>query len=318
MESQGSTSRLGRQYLETYYPSDFDELAFGAALIALREAFTPDHQTINVPELATQYKLSSEVVENAALLYHLSLVACEVQSAYPANEVVMLDMGGGPTIYQHIPLSLVVKNIIHAELLEENRAEIQLFLEDQREAYDWRGYFRVLLKEYEDNPAFAPLKEVMMKKGVQSVADWQKTVREKMKGGLVSADVFSATLESKDSTVLADTLASFGVKHCEVVTSHFLLESATHDAAEWQRGFDHLAARVKQGGFFSMMAIRHAEWYRSGDNQIPAFPVDEMFLQEEFRKRGFSCVITKVLEGSDAIQFGYDGMILMLARKHMA
>ncbi len=311
-------AQLGRHYLETYYPSDFDEQAFGAALVALREAFQSGQGVIDVSRLATEYQLPSEVVENAALLYHLSLVACGIRSVYPTGEVVVLDMGGGPTIYQHLPFSLVARKIIHAEPREENRTEIQLFLEGRKEAYDWQGYFRVLLKEYGDNPAFAPLKDELIKNGIQSVEAWQEKVKEKMKGGLVSADVFSPTLESKESTALADTIASFGAKQCGVVTSHFLLESATDHAKEWQRGLDSLTAKVKPGGFFSMMAIRHAQWYRSGDGQVPAYPVDEIFLQEELRKRGFTCVTTKVLDGSDATQFGYDGMVLMLARKDMA
>lgn len=311
-------ARLGRHYLETYYPSNFDEQAFGAALAALREAFQSDQRVIDIPRLAMEYQLPSEVVENAALLCHLSLVACEIRLVYPSGEVVVLDMGGGPTIYQHIPLSLVARKIIHAEPREENRTEIQLFLEGQKEAYDWQGYFRVLLKEYDDNPAFVPLKDEFIKNGIQSVEDWQEKVSEKMRGGLVSADVFSPTLESKGDTALADTLAFFGANQCEVVTSHFLLESATDNAEEWQRGLDSLTAKVKQGGFFSMMAIRHAKWYRSGNDQVPAYPVDEMFLQEELGKRGFVCITVKVLDGSDATQFGYDGMVLMLVRKDMA
>lgn len=311
-------AQLGRHYLETYYPSDFDEQAFGAALTALREAFQFDQRAIEVPRLATEYQLPSEVVENAALLYYLSLVAHEIHVAYPAAEAVVLDMGGGPTIYQHIPFSLVVRNIIHAEPREENRTEIQLFLENHQDAYDWRGYFRVLLKEYEHNPAFAALKEVLVKHGIESVGAWQERVREKMRGGLVSADVFAPMLESEGSTALGDALASLGVDQCEVVTSHFLLESATDDAEEWQRGLDSLTAKVKQGGFFSMMAIRHAEWYRSGNDRVPAYSVDETFLREELGKRGFRAVLTRVLDGSDKQGFGYDGMVFMLVRKDVA
>lgn len=313
-----SLASLGRHYLETYYPSNFDEQAFEAAFEAVDTYFSTDETVLNISEMCTRYQLPSEVIENAAILFHLSTVASQIHSVYPSSESILLDMGGGPTLYQHLPLSLVVKKIIHVEPGEENQREIKLFLDRDSGAYDWQGYFRVLFHQYQQNQRFAALKNELMKQGVAGIQDWEEIVREKMREALVSGDVFSSNLESSEDAALAQVLKCLGGETCHVVTSNFVLESATDSGEKWSQGLDSLTAKVMPGGFLSMMAIRHANWYKSGEAKIPAYSVDEIFLQEELQKRGFALVTMRVLKGSDVEKVGYDGMVFILTRKDMA
>lgn len=314
-------SQLGRVYLETYYPSVFDENSFLKALTAFQEAFFQGgREPLDINTLVRQYGLSHETVENAAILFHLLSVAEEIDSSSVELASTILDVGGGPTIYQHIPFSLIARNIIHADLIEKNRKEVTDFFEQKPEAYDWDAYFRVALGYVVSQPSTFPhLCKRLKESSIEDVASWQSRVRQIVVDPVVPCDVFIPGMEIEGGSELSRVLAISGAKNgVNVATSHFLLESATDNMDTWRTGLNHISSLLLPGGFLSMMAIRHAEWYRSGESQIPAVSVDEIILKQELERAGFSLHSIRFFEGSNKQDVGYDGMVFLLARKHVA
>ncbi len=321
-----SEARLGRAYLETYYPSQFDEEAFHMALVAIDRQSRSGQSTLDVEAFSVQYRLAHAVVENASILFHLSSIASVVAKAWQGRRVSVLDVGGGPTLYQHIPISLIADVIIHAEPLEENRVEVLQYLRQEPGAYDWSAYFRAVGRYIKQGENFSVLSKKLteISAAIPSGANlslegaWRILVTDLIGTRVIPCDAFSQDLELGTGTdverVLRDTEVTEGAS---LVESNFLLESATDSIEEWQTGLDMLTRRVAPGGFLSMMAIRNARWYLSGNEKVPAVPVDEVFLQKELERRLFSLIQVRVLTGSDQKTFGYDGMVFVLARKNM-
>ena len=304
MPLSNSETRLGRAYLETYYPSRFDEMAFQKALGAIADHFGSGQSTLDVAAFSARYGLGHEVIENASILFHLCSVA-ESIGRLGASAPTVLDVGGGPTMYQHIPLSLIAEKIIHAEPLEENR---QIFIASRSTK------FPILSRRLSELIDLASEKGTLVPEEA-----WRVLMTDVISGRVVPCDAFRSDLELSDGSALRSALLAADMTDgATLVESNFLLESATDSIAEWHAGLDALLGKAVSGGFFSMMAIRNACWYRSGEERVPAVPVDESFLKQEIERRGFSVVQVRILTGSDSESFGYDGMVFLLANKNMA
>lgn len=321
-------ARLGREYLETYYPSQFDEESFQAALVSIGRHFDSGQEKLDVTEFSSRYGLAHEVVENASILYHLLSIAESIAHSTHGQNVSVLDVGGGPTLYQHIPMALISDAVVHAEPLEENRREVLDYLAQREGAYDWSAYIRAtgtfLMRSRLRFPALSSRLEEMTdalpeEGGLALEAAWRLLIAERIAGRVVPCDVFRPDLELASGTELRDALNAADMANgVMLVESNFLLESATGSLEQWRRGLDALANRVAPGGFLSMMAIRNANWYRSGEERVPAVPVDESFLRQELERRSFALDQVRVLTGSDSESFGYDGMIFLLANKNVS
>ncbi len=321
-------ARLGREYLETYYPIRFDEGSFQAALVSIGQHFDSGQEKLDVAEFSSRYGLGHEVIENASILYHLSSVAESIGRSAREQGVSVLDVGGGPTLYQHIPLALVSDVIVHAEPLAENRREVLDYLAQSEGAYDWSAYIRATATFLSKHPDRFPelsrrlseISDVLPKEGELAIESaWRLLIAERVAGRVVPCDAFQPDLEWAGGTALREALDAAGMSHgATLVESNFLLESATDSPEQWGLGLDTLAGRVAPGGFLSMMAIRNARWYRSGEERVPAVPVDESFLRQELERRSFTLNQVRVLTGSDSQSFGYDGMIFLLANKNVS
>src|SRR3989338_6776464 len=65
--------------------------------------------------------------------------------ALPDN-LNILEVGGGPTIYQLISASSKAKEIIFSEYADENIAEVKKWLSADETAFNWDDYFKMVLK----------------------------------------------------------------------------------------------------------------------------------------------------------------------------
>lgn len=321
-------ARLGREYLETYYPSQFDEESFQAALVSIGQHFDSGQEKLDVTEFSSCYKLAHEVVENASILYHLLSIAESIAHSTHGQNVSVLDVGGGPTLYQHIPMALISDAIVHAEPLEENRKEVLDYLAQSDGAYDWNAYIRATgtflmrsrLRFPELSSRLEEISDALPEESRLALeAAWRLLITERIAGRVVPCDAFRPNLELASGTELRDALNAADMANgVMLVESNFLLESATNSLEQWGRGLDALTNRVAPGGFLSMMAIRNARWYRSGEERVPAVPVDESFLRQELERRSFVLDQVRVLTGSDSQSFGYDGMVFLLANKNVS
>ena len=127
-----------REYIQKYYsPVEDPE---GMAQIALTMNQDSDGNYI-IDEISQSSKVSHEIIENVAIFDFFRVVTEHFLEEFPNGNAGILDIGGGPTIYQHIGLSLIADSTIHSDYLEANRDEITLWLSSNNDSYNWDSYF---------------------------------------------------------------------------------------------------------------------------------------------------------------------------------
>lgn len=323
---------LARDYLQTYYPSDFDQEAFFSAVQLVRQKMLGTGKTLDAQELSSGGLLPSEVVENAVIFCFLEMVASRLLEIFPRGDAVLLDVGGGPTLYQHIPLCLNVDTIIHGDFLPENQREALMYLDRDSQAYSWKNYFSMVQKMLRENEQYQSWLDAQVfsndnaiknraerLKGILFSNDtgiFEERLRQVLKRNVISCDVFSPNLERDGQSLLARALEKTTHRGFpDIISSHFLVESATGDYEQWKKGVAHLVDFLPQGGCFIMTAIRNASWYKVGTERVPAVPIDEQIIEKFLTEHGIVVEDTWVLLGSDKENHGYDGMVFVFARK---
>jgi hypothetical protein len=325
-----------RDYLETYYPSDIDPGAFVKAIteVSLRYDDTTESRLLDIGALAKKTGLSTEIIENAALFDFFRDISKNFLKEFPDGKAVVLDVGGGPTIYQYLSISLTVEAIIHAEYLLENRREIAAFVTNDESAYSWEPYFYAVknllaqdedfqtqlstLALNEDSKVRDNALEIQRILNDQTeIRDFEVALKRKVAQRLVPCDVFQGSLEADARKLIEYNLLECGkiTKHPDVIMSCFVVESATASEETWRQGIKNLADALDIGGYLIMTAIRNADWYKVGEEKIAAFAVNEEKLQQVFREYDLKIKDLRVLVGSDGAEDGYDGMVLICAQK---
>lgn len=222
---------------------------------------------------------------------------------FPDGKAVVLDVGGGPTIYQYLSLSLIVESIIHAEYLAENRREIAAFVTNDESAYSWEPYFYAVknilrldekfqeklqeLRQHENIKIRSNAEEIYtILHNSEEVTDFETALKRKVAQRLVPCDVFQGNLEADARKLIEYNLLECGKisKHPDIIMSCFVVESATASEETWRQGIKNLANALDTGGYVIMTAIRNAEWYKVGNEKIKSFPVNEEKIQNVFRE----------------------------------
>lgn len=316
-----------REYLRTYYPPpDIVKLLWASEMVSQGYAKGP---LMDIRQMVEEFNVSPEIAENIAIFDFQKAVAKKLLSAYPQDNIHVLDVGGGPTIYQHIAMSLQAGNITHSEFLEQNRKEVTSWLNNEEGAYNWDGYFELIRTMFSRDEEYQNIVQGQLKSEDEQtrnhatlvknliegdVENFKAHLRKELGQNVVQGDVFTPTLGLENGKQY--DVASHGREGTvEMLTSNFTIESATGDRAKWEQGMKNITAKIKSGGFLALTAIRNAEWYAVGEEKMPAVKVNEDDLKEILEKEGFQIADMRVLEGSDQENVGYDGMVFVFAQK---
>ena len=321
-----------REYLKTYYPSDFNQKDFLFAIQRVGEEMQKPERVFDIGELSQKIALPSEAIENAAIFYFLQTVARRLLAIFPRGDATLLDVGGGPTIYQHIPLCLNVAHIIHADFLLENQEEVRRYLAGDASSYFWKNYYLAVQKILREDEQYQSLLSTQMEYEENNIREHARSLREILFSGnesmfearlkcvigenVISCDVFSPTLEARGESALIQALrrtTAQGIPN--IISAHFLVESATEGYKQWEQGVVHLIERLSLGGCFIMTAIRNASWYKVGTRRVPAVSINEQILKKFLEEHGIVVEDIQVLVGSDKKSHGYDGMVFVFGRK---
>ena len=319
-----------RDYIQTYYPESIDT----PLLLRVLQGMHGRHPSANIDirDLAANVDISHETAENLLIFDFQRVVAKNVLKAFPRDHINVLDVGGGPTIYQHIAISLEAGSITHSEFLEQNRDEAQKWVSDAEGAYNWDAYLNLMQKMLQNDPEYQDILNqqtqseeeqirshaLQVKNIIESpdITELKKYVRERLNGHIVHGDVFQSDLGMRNQNRYDVVNSSSRESSAEVITSNFTVESATGDRSVWERGMRNIMGKVKPGGFLALTAIRNAEWYKVGEEKMPAVKIDEGDITSICKEGGFQMQELRILKGSHKETVGYDGMIFVLARKN--
>ena len=245
--------------------------------------FIDDYERFSPPEYFAEYycDLSDE---NKFLLQFYHAAYSKI-----GNRCRMLEIGGGPTIYQLISASAHVRTIVFSEYLEVNRREVQKWLRDDPEAFCWDEYFR-----------FAAQLE-----GAKGVTTGIECTKARLRSCI--SDVVHCDLHHENP------LAPVRYDPFDIVSSSFCIEGIRNDEEAFRTYLRNAASQVKNGGHLILAIVRDCNRYRVGKYYFPSFPVNERSMLALLRENGFASVET-VTHNSPGQQ-GYSGIIGITAVK---
>lgn len=250
------------EYLETYYP-------------VLLES----------PVFENAEKPGSVSEENLALLQFYAKTWAELQ---PTNEGLwMLEVGGGPTIYQLISLSKLVKRICFTDFLRPNLRSVENWIRtgsDKR----WISYIRVALQyEYGRPPT---KREIVIR---------EEELKRKI--SLARYDV------------LRDRFFVQAPEKYALVSSNFCIECVSQSKTLWLQALRNISNKIAEGGYLVMTALRMASTYNIQGRTLPSTPIDEEDVLIALLDLGFSNI--EISSRNCLGENKYSGMIYVLARK---
>jgi len=250
------------EYLETYYPVLPEASVFGNA---------------ETPRGVSE--------ENLALLRFYAKTQKELRSTDKA--LSMLEVGGGPTIYQLISLSKLASRICFTDFLRPNLQAVENWIRtgsDKR----WVSYIRMAL-QYECGRV-PTAREIMIR---------EQELKRKI--SLARYDV------------LRDRFFATAPEKFDLVSSNFCAECVSQSKTLWFQALKNMSKRISEGGYLVMTALRMASTYNIRGHVLPSTPIDEEDLLMALLDLGFSNidVSSKDCLGKNK----YNGMIYVLARK---
>ncbi len=309
-----------QEYIQTYYP----QLTDVAKLVAIARTIRRHYEvsdSIDITSIAEETKTGHETIENLAVFDFQRVIVKRLLEVYPKGEAQILDVGGGPTIYQHIALSLPAAHITHSEFLEKNRTEVLRWLNEEEGAHTWDGYFELMKEILKEDHEFVDLLEHQILSGEKAISShgqlvknilaetsvdtFKHHVRTRIGNDVVHGDVFEKDLG------LADT----SQPTFDVITCNFVIEGATGERARWEEGMRYIMGHIPPGGFFVQTSVKNASWYLVGKEKVPASKVDEHDICRMCETCGFKVIEQRILAGSDVQTVGYDGMVFTLAQR---
>jgi hypothetical protein len=205
---------------------------------------------------------------------------------------LLLDFGGGPTIYTLISAAARVDEIHLADYLEANLEEVNRWVRADPNAFDWTEFIKQALEL--ETATYAT---------EEDIARREKLIRQRVTR--VTRCDASRTPPIDDAHELYD-----------VVLTNFCAESATSDRWQWQAFMTNIFSLLKPGGRLVMSALENATRYSVGSRYFPAVAVSEEDLIELLEENGFP---RKTIElrsvPADRPTRDYKGLILAVAEK---
>jgi len=224
--------------------------------------------------------------ENLALLRFL---VKSLRDILPRS--VLLDFGGGPTIYALIAASARASEMHFCDYLHSNLEEVQKWLMGSQDAFDWTQFIKTtLVLEGRDYSA-------------EGVKARQRIIRRKVTR-VMSCDA-NRTTPVEGITWQYD-----------VLVSNFCAESATNDWEQWRTFVQNITSLIKPRGKLVLSALKGADSYSVGDKVFPAVFVLEDDLAQVLRDVGF-CEDSIQIESvpADRPSRHYQGLMLATATK---
>ncbi|MBI4132595.1 MAG: hypothetical protein HY473_00640 [Candidatus Sungbacteria bacterium] len=243
--------------------------------------------------LIRQYVLQRTAAsETARIMIHLAEVAVPtIQSIFRKQQPTLLELGGGPTLYQLFSVAPLVKQVHFTDYTEDNLREIIRWVQKERGAFDWRPYALVALMLKNDSP----------KASNREVKNLEQTLREKITK-IAHCDIFRRGLGLER-------------RYYDIISTHFVAESATSSKAVWRKAIRNISAKLSSGGLLIMSALRGARGsYKVLDKRFPAVQIYESDLYRELRKNRLGKIRFSTMKTED-LGNNYRGFIFIIAEK---
>ncbi|XP_075460133.1 nicotinamide N-methyltransferase-like isoform X2 [Ascaphus truei] len=207
----------------------------------------------------------------------------------PVKGDTLIDISGGPNIYQLLSASDIFKEIIVLEITEPNIQELEKWLKKDPGAADW-SYAAKALCDLEGNREDWQVKEDKVRRAIKQVVKWD-----------VSKD------NPLDPVVLP---------HVDCVLSLWVLNVISKDKDAYHINLRKCASLLKIGGHLLLIAVLNMTYYVVNEHRFFTLTFDETFLREALKFAGYIIEYMDVLpsrKGCD--MFDFEHIAYVIARK---
>ena len=201
---------------------------------------------------------------------------CAELKAAPTS-LSVLDIATGPVIAYSISIAPYASKLILAEYATPNRAALTAWLENQKDAYDWKPYFNMVVTEMEG-------------KDENEVEQRMAMVREKVKA-VVPCDI------TKDPPIPQEYMCQY-----DIVQSFLCLNSACQTKEECFAGITRMASLIKPGGKLILyLAEEEGEaFYVVGSENFFSLPISKAGVLKAIEEAGFCNIKVTILPREQA------------------
>ena len=214
-----------------------------------------------------------------------------IHAVFGEGKASVLELGGGPTLYQLMNIARAVKEIHFTDYVEDNLAEVRLWKSGSRSAFDWTSFLRAALMLEKDSAEVS-------KKEAAALA---KELRRKIKS-VKTCDIFK-----KDLGVAR--------RPYDIISTHFVAESATSSKAHWEAALKNIHRKLAKNGLLFMSALRGAKGsYKVLEQKFPAVKLYESDMEKGLKKAGFKVIRISSIRTEDKSN-NYDGFMFVVAQK---
>lgn len=230
--------------------------------------------------------------ENDALLRLLATAYRD----FDDKSITILELGGGPTLYQLISAARPASSVLFTDLLPENLEEVELALIEDPGGLDWYDFIhRALQYEGTAQPSQRDIQER----------------RELLRNSVTQFDIRS---------VLEDSPEDGQPEVFDVVSAHFVAESITANRHEWERAIRYQLGHLRPGGHYISSGLLGADRWVIGDDSFAAVNLDESTVLSTLVQLGLTVLSFDTIEAehtvpSAAAHQGYTGMYVVKAKK---
>lgn len=209
------------------------------------------------------------------------------------DDLVVAEIGSGPTISHIIPVAPYAKEIHMYEYLSQNRREIEKWLNREEGAHNWSPFIDYTLR-CEGN----------LMPNSEDIKIREDEIREKIK--LVEE------LDLGDNR----SLEKIERKNYDFVVSAYCADSATDNKETWVQYMRYIASFVAPMGTLMLASLKKAKLYVVGGKYFPSANIDEYDLRKalelDFYPKSIHIVNKKIPRHASQ---GFEGILLVRAIK---
>ena len=199
----------------------------------------------------------------------------------------VLEVGGGPTIYQLISAIAKAQSIAFSDYSEDNLTEVKKWLKDKSDAFNWDDYFKIAL----------------ILEGKQITKENLDRIKERLRNKVtatVKCDIFKK-----------NPLAPLRFGAFDVVSTNFCPEAITSTEEDFRKVMINLSSLLKKDGMLVMTLARNGHYYQVSELRFHGYAMDEGYIKRFLEGLGFRHI--KLESISVNYNDGYDGIIALTA-----
>lgn len=215
------------------------------------------------------------------------------------SNAIMLEFGGGPSLYSLITAASKVKEIHFSDFLKCNIEQVEQWKRFKQDSYLWTNFFR----------------EALAAEGVKSITVDDILNREDLLSQKLSNFLLCDAFQPQP-------LGPTYHHHYDVVAANFVAESITSSLKVWEQVVCNICSTLKPKGTLIMTAFQDTSFYCIEGRRYPAVTVTPENMFRVLSRLGFNThnlimqqIAAEVTDSTAKGYKGYKGMLFVKATR---